>query len=184
MCQLSCRGCPVLVVKSLMSRSSRPVLCVWSRLTCRGWPVMPNCLSWTVQAVLSSLSCPGCSVSAVLGRGAGLSSPGCPVPVVLSGCPVELYFLCYHVLAILSFLPSCPFPAVLSWLSFQDRLPRLSCPSLPVLSSFGHLVISFLSWLPSHYCYQYCPFQLSCLSTLLPSSNGVLSFCHVLTVPS
>jgi hypothetical protein len=141
--QLSCLSCPAPAALPqhssdcvlsychyLLSRSSRPVHSVLSRLTVKAEqpsrPVQadltwlscprsptPTVLSWLsfnscpVLFVLSQLSCPGCHVLAVL---SSLSCPCCIVPTICFGCPVL---------------------AVLSWLFCPDSPVPQSCPSSP-----------------------------------------------------
>ncbi len=83
-----------------------------------------SCPGWSVPAVLLRMFCRDCTVLAVLSRLSRLFCSKCPVPAVLSVCPVLV---------------------VISWLSCRN----LSIPAvlllLPVLMALGSLYIAVLS---------------------------------------
>ncbi len=153
-------------------RFSSPVLAILFWQACPLFPVL-DVLSWLSSlAVLSQLSCPGCSVLAIASQP---SCPSCSAPAALpqQSCPL-LSWRCYPGLA----CPLCSAQAHLSRISCKADLSTLTSPKCPV------------SMVLSHMPYQGCsamvvPFPLPCpISSVLIHDLAILSSVPFLAVLS
>jgi hypothetical protein len=117
--RLTCPGClSSQLVKTVLSRLS--FLAVLSRMS------SPSC---PVRVFLSQMSCPKCYVPDVLSQLARLLYPGCPVLADLfllsySGRSATVSYPGCTTVYHLSFCPSSPVPAFLSWLSCPSCLVK------------------------------------------------------------